>query len=381
MRRPPEFTPPEARIIESLRVIEATQWNALAGENPFTRHEFLSALETSGCVGDQTGWIPRHLTLWRDDRLVAAMPLYLKYHSYGEYVFDWAWADAYQRHGHAYYPKLLSAIPFSPVTGPRLLTNEHSFREPLLKAALEMASTVSSLHILFPTESESESLESGDMMIRRGVQFHWHNNGYGTFDEFLESLSHDKRKKIKQERRKVRDSGVRCHRLTGSQIGPDEWQFFNLCYRNTYHAHHSTPYLNLSFFERIGAAMPENLMLVVAELNGVRIASSLNVFNESTLYGRYWGSTGHIPLLHFEACYYQAIEFCIERKIALFEGGAQGEHKLARGFLPVQTRSYHWLKHEGFSDAVERFLASEASGIDSYVDELSDRSPFKRSSS
>lgn len=179
----------------------------------------------------------------------------------------------------------------------------------------------------------------------------------------------------------MREAGVHCRQLTGSQIGTDDWRFFNQCYRNTYRTHHSSPYLNLAFFEQLGAQMPENLMLVVAELDGVRIASSLNLFNESTLYGRYWGATEHVPLLHFEACYYQTIEFCIERGIALFEGGAQGEHKLARGFLPVQTRSFHWLKHEGFSDAVGRFLAREASGIDRYVDELSDRSPFKQSSS
>lgn len=370
---------PVTRVVESLSTVDCDDWNTLAGSNPFSRHEFLSALETSGSACEQTGWAPRHLTLWRDDRLVAAMPLYLKFHSYGEYVFDWAWADAYQRHGFNYYPKLLSAIPFSPVTGPRLLTNDHSLKAHLLRSALEIADSGSSLHILFPNEDEAGTLESCGMMIRRGVQFHWRNDGYRSFEEFLASLSHDKRKKIKQERRKVRESGVRCVRISGSDIRPDDWRFFNRCYRNTYRAHHSTPYLNLDFFERLGALMSENLMLVVAELDGIRIASTLNVFNGSTLYGRYWGATTHVPNLHFEACYYQAIEFCIERGITLFEGGAQGEHKLARGFLPVQTRSFHWLKHEGFADAVERFLAREASGIDRYVDELSDRSPFRQS--
>ena len=374
-------TPAVSRVIETLSTVGSADWNALAGDNPFVRHEFLSALEASGCVSEQTGWAPRHMTHWRKEQLVAAMPLYLKFHSYGEYVFDWAWADAYQRHGFPYYPKLLSAIPFSPVTGPRLLAKEPSLRTLLLQSALDLANEGSSLHVLFPEDNEVEMLESGGMMIRRGVQFHWRNIGYKTFDEFLGTLSHDKRKKIKQERRKVSESGVRCIRIAGSDIRPDDWRFFNRCYRNTYHAHHSTPYLNLEFFERIGTSMPENLMLVIAELDGVRIASTLNVFNGNTLYGRYWGATEHVPNLHFEACYYQAIEFCIEIGIALFEGGAQGEHKLARGFLPVQTRSFHWLKHEGFADAVERFLAREASGIDRYVDELSDRSPFKQSTS
>ncbi len=369
-----------SRVLASLRDVGAAEWNALAGKHPLMRHEFLRALEDTGCATEQSGWAPRHLTLWRDGRLCAAMPLYLKSHSYGEYVFDWAWADAYQRHGVDYYPKLLSAIPFSPVTGPRLLVAEPALRKPLAESALELARERSSLHILFPADAEAGLLEACGMMIRRGVQFHWRNAGYRSFDDFLGALSHDKRKKIKQERRKVRETGVVLRRASGADIRPEDWVFFNRCYRNTYRAHHSTPYLNLAFFERLGDLLADNILLVIAELDGQPIASTLNLFGDGVLYGRYWGAIGYLPNLHFEACYYQAIEFCIERGIGVFEGGAQGEHKLARGFLPVETRSAHWLSHAGFADAVERFLERESSGVDRYVDELSDRSPFKQES-
>lgn len=367
----------QARVLESLAEVSADEWNALAEGHPFLRHEFLRALEATGCASEQSGWVPQHLTIWRDSRLAAAMPLYLKFHSYGEYVFDWAWADAYQRHGLEYYPKLLSAIPFSPVTGPRLLVADAGLRRNLVHAALNLASDRSSLHVLFPTAAETREFEAAGTMIRSGVQFHWRNPGYRTFDEFLGALSHDKRKKIKQERRKVREARVSFRRASGADLRPEDWAFFNRCYRNTYRAHHSTPYLNLAFFERLGEAMPENVMLVIAELDGKPIASTLNLFGEGVLYGRYWGAIGYLPNLHFEACYYQAIEFCIERGIQVFEGGAQGEHKLARGFLPVKTHSAHWLRHEGFADAVERFLERESAGVERYVDELSDRSPFR----
>ena len=294
--------------------------------------------------------------LWRDNALVSACPLYLKDHSYGEYVFDWAWADAYHRHGIEYYPKLLSAIPFSPVCGSRLLARTREARLELVAASLELGAQASSLHVLFPTEEEAADLAAAGMMLRRGVQFHWKNEGYESFEAFLERLSHDKRKKIRQERRKVAESGVRLQRLVGHEIREDHWAFFVRCYNNTYRAHHSSPYLTHSFFRRLGETMPENMLLVLATLDGKPVASALNVFGEHALYGRYWGCTGYVPNLHFEACYYQAIEFCIERRIPLFEGGAQGEHKLARGFAPVQTCSAHWLKHPAFADAVEKFL-------------------------
>jgi predicted N-acyltransferase len=365
------------RVVEDLADIPAADWNALAGGSPFLRHEFLAALHDTGCASPRTGWAPRFLTLWEGKRLTGALPLYLKSHSYGEYVFDWAWADAYERHGLDYYPKLLSAVPFSPVTGPRLLATDAAARRQLVEAALEHARGSSSLHILFPTEGEARELERAGLMLRRGVQFHWRNAGYRDFDEFLATLTHDKRKKIKQERRKVREAGVNLVRKVGAAITREDWRFFVRCYTLTYRAHMSSPYLNLSFFTRIAEAMPENVLLVVAERDGRPIASALDLFTTEALYGRYWGAVEHVPALHFEACYYQALEFCIERGICAFEGGAQGEHKLARGFLPQETWSAHWLQHPQFADAVERFLAREAAGVGRYIDELREHSPFR----
>jgi len=366
------------RVLDSLALVDPRQWNALAGDHPFLRHELFHALHETGCASERTGWLPRFVTLWLDGRLSAAMPLYLKSHSYGEYVFDWAWAEAYQRHGFDYYPKLVSAVPFSPVQGPRLLAADGEARGRLLRAALTLAGDASSLHVLFPLPEEAGMMAEAGMMLRRGVQFHWRNPGYRSFEEFLAALSHDKRKKIRQERRRVHDAGVRFRWLLGRDIRSEDWLFFSRCYKTTYRAHHSTPYLNRAFFERIGEALPDNVMLVVAELNGKPVASAMNVYSEKTLYGRYWGAALYVPNLHFEACYYQAIEFCIQRGIEVFEGGAQGEHKLSRGFLPVQTVSAHWLKHAEFARAVEQFLARETAGVDRYLDELNDRAPFRK---
>jgi predicted N-acyltransferase len=366
------------RVLDTLAGVAPEEWNALAGNHPFLRHEFLHALHQSGCASERTGWVPQYISLWRDGRLAGAMPLYLKSHSRGEYVFDWAWADAYYRHGLEYYPKLVCAVPFSPVTGPRLLAPARDTRVRLAKAALELAKSTSSLHVLFPAAGEAEEFEARGMLLRHGVQFHWRNEDYRSFDDFLARLSHDKRKKIKQERRKLRDADLVLTRLSGSDIREEHWRFFTRCYNGTYRAHHSTPYLNHAFFARLGEVMPENLLLVLAELDGNPVASALNVFGGGVLYGRYWGSIGYVPNLHFETCYYQAIEFCIERGIAVFEGGAQGEHKLSRGFSPVQTASAHWLKHPGFSDAIEKFLDRESAGVERYIDELTDRSPFRK---
>jgi len=366
------------RVLDSLAGVDARQWNALAGSHPFLRHELFHALHESGCASERTGWLPRFVTLWQDGRLSAAMPLYLKSHSYGEYVFDWAWADAYQRHGFAYYPKLVSAVPFSPVQGPRLLAADDEARRRLLSAALALAGGASSLHVLFPLPEEAELMAEAGMLLRRGVQFHWRNPGYRSFEEFLAALSHDKRKRIRQERRKVRDAGVRFRWLLGRDIRSEDWLFFTRCYKTTYRTHHSTPYLNRAFFERLGETLPENVMLIVAELDGNPVASALNVYSDRVLYGRYWGALGYVHNLHFEACYYQTIEFCIERGIQVFEGGAQGEHKLSRGFLPVQTVSAHWLKHAEFARAVEQFLERETAGVDRYLDELNERAPFKK---
>ncbi len=341
-------------------------------------HEFLHALHETGCACERTGWAPRYLTLWRESALVGAMPLYLKSHSYGEYVFDWAWAEAYHRHGLAYYPKVLGAVPFSPITGPRLLAQDGATRALLARGALQLAREASSLHVLFPTENEAREMENAGMLLRRSVQFHWENRGYANFEEFLADLASVKRKKIRQERRRVQEAGVRLRRLTGGQVTEEHWRFFAHCYNNTYRAHHSSPYLNLALFLRLGETMPEHVLMVIAEMEGKPVASSLNLFSPTTLYGRYWGCVTHVPLLHFEVCYYQAMEFCIERGIRVFEGGAQGEHKLARGFMPVQTWSAHWLQRPEFSDAVAKFLAGESAGIEAYVDELHEHSPFRQ---
>ncbi|KVG66346.1 GNAT family N-acetyltransferase [Burkholderia pseudomultivorans] len=378
-------------ILSSPAEVAADEWNALlardAQPTPFLRHEFLDALHVARCAVDETGWSPHFVTLTdaRTGRLAAAAPVYAKQHSYGEYVFDWAWADAYQRNDLPYYPKLLCAVPFTPVQGTRLLAADDDARRRLAATLLAFAeqSDVSSLHVLFPTGDEARLLESMGMMLREGVQFHWINDGYRHFDDFLGTLEQKKRKNIRAERRKVHDAGVRFRRLTGDQIGDADWRFFSRCYRQTYREHFSSPYLNLDFFRTIGATMPENLLLVIAEADGRPIASALAVYRRGehgggTLYGRYWGALEHVPCLHFETAYYQLLEFCIEAGLDTFEGGAQGEHKLARGFLPTVTHSAHWLAHPAFSDAVARFLERETEHIHAYVDELREHEPFRR---
>ncbi|KVT47476.1 GNAT family N-acetyltransferase [Burkholderia multivorans] len=381
-------------ILSSPAEVAADEWNALlardAQPTPFLRHEFLDALHVARCAVDETGWSPHFVTLTdaRTGRLAAAAPVYAKQHSYGEYVFDWAWADAYQRNGLSYYPKLLCAVPFTPVQGTRLLAVDDDARRRLAATLLAFAeqSDASSLHVLFPTGDEARLLESMGMMLREGVQFHWVNDGYRHFDDFLGTLEQKKRKNIRAERRKVRDAGVTFRRLTGERITDADWRFFTRCYRQTYREHYSSPYLNLDFFRAIGATMPENLLLVIAEADGQPIASALAVYRRGehgggTLYGRYWGAIEHVPCLHFETAYYQLLEFCIEAGLDTFEGGAQGEHKLARGFLPTVTHSAHWLAHPAFADAVAHFLERETEHIHAYVDELREHDPFRHSRS
>ncbi len=311
---------------------------------------------------------------------MGAAPLYLKSHSFGEYVFDWGWAEAYERHGVPYYPKLLCAVPFTPATGARLLAADDAARERLARALLELARNpdVSSLHVLFPAAEDAAALRGLGLLERTGVQFHWRNDGYESFEAFLAQLSHDKRKKIRQERRRVADAGVTLRRVTGREATGADWDFFNTCYRRTYREHRSTPYLSRAFFGMLAERMPDAVLLVIAEHAGRPIAAALDLFGGGVLYGRYWGSVEHVPGLHFEACYYQAMEFCIERGLTLFEGGAQGEHKHARGFLPEATRSFHWLAHPAFNRAVDEFLEREGAGIAEYVDELNERTPFRR---
>ena len=370
--------------------IDATQWNALLEQQPsatpFMRLEYLRALHDSGSATRGTGWSAHFLTLERGQRIAAACALYLKEHSYGEYVFDWAWADAYQRHGLRYYPKLLSAVPFTPVPGARLLANDAHARLALLRALESMTRDLklSSVHMLFGDAADRQAARNAGWLMRTTVQFHWTNRAparYADFEEFLASLQREKRKKILQERRRVRDAGVRFELLEGSQITTADWDFFYRCYALTYRAHHSTPYLTRAFFSHMAQAMPLHWLLCVACRAGARIAASLIALDplRRVAYGRYWGATEPVSCLHFEACYYQPLDWCIVHGYQRFEGGAQGEHKMARGLLPVQTWSAHWLAHPQFANAVADFLEREGEGVASYLDELNDRLPFRRS--
>jgi len=370
---------PVIEIVDSLATVPPAAWDRLAGGHPLLSHAFLHAMHESGAACEDTGWAPRYLLLRDGTELHGALPLYLKSHSYGEYVFDWAWADAWSRAGRHYYPKLLSAIPFTPVTGPRVLAADTGSRALLVRAALQFAreSEIDTFHCLFPTEPEAREFERLGCMTRRTVQFHWTNDGFATFDDFLARMNHEKRKKLKQERRKVRESGIEFVWKIGREIGDADWRFFVRCYDDTYRRHHSTPYLNLDFFLRIADAMPDNLVLMLGMRDGVPVCAAFNVFDADALYGRYWGATEYVPGLHFEACYYQAIEFCIARGIGRFEGGAQGEHKLARGLMPVTTWSAHWVAEPEFARAVRKFVDHESRRVAHYVTELEDHAPFR----
>ncbi len=371
---------PTLKIIEDIAQIPAADWNVLTGDDPFLSHAYLYALQASGCATAQFGWQAQFITLWHGEKLVGAMPSYVKMNSYGEHVFDFAWADAYHRHGLHYYPKLICSVPFTPVTGVRLLAETAELRALLLHHALQLAKElgVSSLHGLFFNESDAHVAQAQGMMLRQDVQFHWRNNGYQHFDEYLAALSRDKRKRIKQERRKVQEANIQIECITGEHATPEQWKFFASCYANTRQQHHSPPALNEDFFLRIGATLPKHTLLVIASRDGKPIASALNLMTNEVLFGRSWGAFEFHSGLHFEVCYYQAIEFCIAHGIQTFEGGAGGEHKLARGFLPTVTRSAHWLAHPQFSDAVEEFLQREEGAVAQYVDELNERSPFKQ---
>ena len=368
------------KIIENIADIPESDWNALAGEDPLLSHAFFFALQESTCATPKFGWKAQFLTLWDDDQLIGAMPLYLKMNSFGEHVFDFAWADAYRRHGLHYYPKLVCTVPFTPVSGRRFLAATEKIRSLLLTSALQYAKeiSVSSLHCLFLNEADSLEAQKQGMMLRQDVQFHWQNSGYRNFDEFLATLSRDKRKRINQERRKVAEADIQLECITGNQTTVEQWKFFSACYLHTLQLHNSPHQLNEQFFQQIGHALPNNTLLVIASRNGRPIASALNYLTKDSLYGRSWGTFEFHSGLHFETCYYQAIEFCIAHHIKTFEGGAQGEHKLARGFLPVTTRSAHWLAHPQFAEAVENYLIQETEAVSEYLTQLNERSPFKQ---
>ena len=366
-------------VVDSLAAIPASRWDALVGARPLLSHAFLHALHETGCASPQTGWTPSYITAWKGHDLIGAMPLYRKAHSYGEYVFDWAWADAYRRHGRRYYPKLVAAIPFTPATGPRLIAGDALTRKMLLQKALSLLAEerLSSLHILFPEEREVAECTRAGMIRRDSIQFHWANPGYRDFADFLSTMNHAKRKKILQERRRLTDAGVVFSRLPGREATASDWAFFYRCYAKTYREHHSTPYLSLEFFLRLGAELADSVLLVMGRIGGEPVCAAMDLYGGGTLWGRYWGTLSHISGLHFEACYYQAIEFCIERRIELFEGGAQGSHKLARGFLPVTTRSLHSVSDPDFARAIDAFVREERGDVARTVNELESASPFK----
>ncbi|MES2786814.1 MAG: GNAT family N-acetyltransferase [Pseudomonadota bacterium] len=380
------------RVHGSPQEVDAGQWNALlarqAEPSPFMRHEYLSALHASGSASAKSGWKPRFITVWHGGELQAACPLYLKSHSYGEYVFDWAWASAYEQHGLAYYPKAVIAVPFTPVPGTRILAVDAGARSLLIQAAVAWCEQeeLSSLHLLFGAPEDTAACAAQGLMLRHTVQFHWTNQGWATFDAFLASLAQEKRKKIRQERRKVAEAGVAFRWSRGEEISEGDWDFFYSCYERTYYEHGNAPYLSRDFFSRMARDMPENWLLFIAERAdekgvGRPIACSLIAIDDSAAgkvaYGRYWGAIERVDCLHFDACYYQPLQWCIENGFDRFEGGAQGEHKMARALMPVKTSSAHWLAQPAFADAVERFLEREGAGIENYLGSLGERTPFR----
>ena len=450
-----------ARVLASPLEVDATAWNALLAlqshPTPFMRHEYLAALHESESAVPHTGWTPRFMTLWEGDLLVAACPLYLKSHSYGEYVFDWAWASAYEQHGVPYYPKAVVAVPFTPVPGTRLMARDAAARQGLVQALCQWCEDegISSLHVLFASDDDVLTGAREGLMLRHTVQFHWKNVAptlgtdvsslppegalaalgrpgggsgaaptlgtggfllptesvlaaveshcdsgsaaagtlaYRDFDDFLAHLTQEKRKKFRQERRRVAEAGVTFRWALGADITADAWNFFYRCYERTYLEHGNPPYLTRAFFQQMADRMPEHWLLFIAEREGRPIASSLIAISAQpssargqyhskyagcTAYGRYWGALERVDCLHFEACYYQPLAWCIAHGVQRFEGGAQGEHKMARALLPVPATSMHWLAHPAFADAVDRFLAREVAGVEQYLDHLQARSPFR----
>ena len=414
------------RVLPTVQQIDAAQWDALLAQQatptPFMRHAYLAAMENSASATPQTGWQPHCISLWQGEQLLAACPVYIKTHSWGEYVFDMAWARAYHAHGFAYYPKAVVAVPFTPVPGSRLLAIDDAHRVQLVQALQQWCSeqNLSSCHILFGDAADQHAWQQAGWLLREGVQFHWHNEQprpeaesptglppYASFDDFLHSLQQAKRKKIRQERNKVAQAGVTFEVLQGSQLTKADWDFFYACYAQTYYEHGNPPYLQRSFFESMQHDLPQHWVMFIASQNGQRIACSLIAISadkppisntkvsesgelsaqaapefakapSGTAYGRYWGALARVDALHFEACYYQPLQWCIENGIAHFEGGAQGEHKMARALLPEGTRSGHWLAHPGFAEAVDDFLTQERDGMAKYMHELEQHSPLRK---
>ena len=385
------------RVQDDWSAIPPKAWDGLLAKQeaptPFMRHAYLSAMQASQSASPETGWTLQAISLWRDTPdgqvLAAACPLYLKTHSRGEYVFDHAWADAYERHGLPYYPKALVASPFTPVPGSRLLAESDGARQALLARLLELCQTndIPSLHILFGSPQDLQACAQAGLLQRDQVQFHWQNTGWRDFDDFLASLTQEKRKKIRQERRKVDAAGITFRAVRGPDMSAEDWAVLLRCYQQTYWEHGNAPYLTPAFFAAMRTDMAQNWLLFVAERAGQPIAISLiglqlnSEGQPDVAYGRYWGALERVDCLHFEACYYQPIEWCIAHGVKRFEGGAQGEHKMARALLPTPTHSAHWLAHPAFSEAVARFLEREQAGVENYLDALNQHSPLKQTTS
>lgn len=373
-----------AEVVGGIDQLRASQWNQLtAGQYPFLRHEFLLAAEASGCVSASAGWSPRHLALFDDrGRLRGAMPLYEKTHSWGEFVFDWAWAQAYDRAGLDYYPKLVAASPFTPAPSARLLLADDQDSETaaeLAAAAVEYARQEghSSLHVQFPLPSELSVLADAGLKLRKDCQFHWHNQDYRNFDDFLGTFSSAKRKKAKRDRRHVVEQGIQFRWLSGRELSDALWDEIYRLISVTFLRRGSMPYLNYDFFRDVSRQLPENILAVIAEHNDRTIAAAVFYRNAKTLYGRYWGADGDYNALHFEACYYQGIDYCIRHNLKIFEPGTQGEHKISRGFTPVTTWSAHWLARPEFFAAIGDYLESERQHIDSYMDAVRAHTPYR----
>jgi len=385
-----------ARILRSIGEVDAGRWNALVGTGspgaassvaaqPLLRHEFLLALEESGCTTPKTGWVPQHLIVEDPQgRLVGALPLYRKAHSRGEFVFDFSWANAYAQHGLKYYPKLLSAVPFTPVGGPRLLVNPAldatAVGGALVRLAIDYAKTekLSSWHVLFPSEADRDLLGHAGLIERRDCQFHWFNRGYESFDAFLATFTAEKRKKAKRERRRVAEAGIEFDTRLGGDMDDGLWATVYEFYADTFYRHGHDPYLNLKFFKLIARRMPERMMLKIARQGTTPIALAIFFVGDDALFGRYWGAGGNYHSLHFETCYYQGIEYCIEKKLSRFEPGTQGEHKVPRGFVPTLTSSAHYIADERFAAAIREFAAREARGVDHYAASVNEHVPYHR---
>jgi predicted N-acyltransferase len=380
---------PSARLIDGMHAVDPAAWDALANPvgarfNPFVAHAFLSALEDSGSATAETGWQPTHVLVEHSGALIAAAPMYAKSHSYGEYVFDHGWAQAFERAGGAYYPKLQVCVPFTPATGPRLLTGGNvDARVPLASALMSFAQKlgVSSVHVTFAEQDEAATLTPFGFLPRHDQQFHWHNENYADFAAFLSALSSMKRKNLRRERAEALKNDITVEWHTGSDLKEAHWDAFFAFYMDTGSRKWGTPYLTREFFSLVNRSMADRILLVMAKRQGRYIAGALNFIGSDTLYGRNWGALEHHPFLHFELCYYQAIEFAIARKLAHVEAGAQGAHKLARGYLPARTHSMHWITHPGLRDAVARYLKEERRAVGEEMEALAEHSPFRKDES